>query len=364
MVGSCFPDWGGAEFHVLQLSEELIRRGHQVTLTCRPGRFVHQEALRRGIRTITATCEHPLDWQDFPTYLELLRREHFDVLHVHWENDYVIAPMAAKLRGVPVVATHHFPFRFEMPLATLHSHNVQALFQRIIAISEYVRKQLLNQGFAAEHVTTIHHGTDTHTFRKTSVSISHLRNQWGVKPNYFVVGFVGRLSEEKGIIDLVASLALLRDLPIHLVVLGDGPLLPLLRSNQSEEDNITFTGYCPDINNAINALDVLVLPSVWPEPCAAVVQQAMAFSKPVIATNTGGTPEMVVDKKTGFLVSPSSPDSITLALRQLYDMPAFEREAMGQEGLQRVMDCFSLASMVSHVETVYQEVCQSYPIVA
>jgi len=99
-------------------------------------------------------------------------------------------------------------------------------------------------------------------------------------------------------------------------------------------------------------LDILVLASIWEEPCAAVVQQAMALGKPVIGTNLGGTPEMIDDGKTGLLVPPRNPLALADAVRKLYD-DANLRDAMGKSGWERADTCFTLEEMVTRIEALY-----------
>ena len=114
-----------------------------------------------------------------------------------------------------------------------------------------------------------------------------------------------------------------------------------------------FTGFRDDVNNAINALDIVAVPSTWNEPCSAVVQQAMALRKPVIGTRAGGTPEMVVEGETGLLVPPSDADALADAIAALAG-DAFLRRRMGQAGRARVEQLFSLQVMTDKIEDLYR----------
>ena len=139
------------------------------------------------------------------------------------------------------------------------------------------------------------------------------------------------------------------------MIIGDGPFEPQVRATIKElglEDRVIFAGFRGDINNVINALDIMTLPSTWNEPCAAVVQQGMALSKPVVGTRAGGTPEMIVDGETGFLVPPSDPDALAEAIGRLAG-DAFLRRRLGQAGFRRVEELFTLQLMTDKVEALY-----------
>ena len=100
-------------------------------------------------------------------------------------------------------------------------------------------------------------------------------------------------------------------------------------------------------------MDVIAVPSTWNEPCSAVVQQGMVLSKPVIGTRAGGTPEMILDNETGFLVPPSDADALADAMGRLAG-DAFLRRRLGTAGRERVETHFSLRLMTDKIEALYQ----------
>ncbi|MBC7807085.1 MAG: glycosyltransferase family 4 protein, partial [Akkermansiaceae bacterium] len=101
---------------------------------------------------------------------------------------------------------------------------------------------------------------------------------------------------------------------------------------------------------------IFVLPSIYAEPCAAVVQQAMAMEKPVIGTRLGGTPEMIDEHQTGLLVTAQDAQALANAIRELAQRPADERRVMGEYGRRRVVEHFSLPQMAERTENLYRQV--------
>jgi glycosyltransferase involved in cell wall biosynthesis len=360
-VGSGFPGWGGTELHLLNLSEQLVARGHRVTVAARPGKFVEAEAQKRGLPTVPLTVKRQWDFHDAGAFRRLIQREKFDVVHVHWSTDYVVAPLVARQCGVPVVVmSRHSPYRLKSAVGRYLYDRV--LFDRIIALSESVRQTLLGQGMRPEHIVTIHHGTDTEAFRHTTLDPGAVRADWGIPADAFVVGLAGRIAEEKGWRTFLQAVARLVAAPaLYAVLIGDGPQAEEAKALAAElnlDGRLVFAGFRSDVNNAINALDVKVLASTWAEPCAAVVQQAMALSKPVIGTNLGGTPEMIVDGETGLLVPPGDPEALAGAIAQLAADPA-RRAAMGVAGRARADSLFTLRVMTDRNEALYQEILRT-----
>jgi glycosyltransferase involved in cell wall biosynthesis len=357
-VGSCFHGWGGAELHLVNLAEQLAARGHDVTVACQPGRFVEAEARRRRLKTFSAVVAKQSDWSSRRAYAPLMRRERFDVVHVHWAGDYVVAPFLARRVGVPaVIMSRHSPAPLKSGVGRYLYGRI--LFDRIIALSESVRRTLVGQGLPADRVVTIHHGTDTDAFRRTTVKPESARAEWGVPERgvSLLAGAAGRLAPEKGLICFLDALAKAPD-TVRGVLIGDGPQEAELRAYADGlglEKRVTFAGFRADVNNALAALDALVLASTWEEPCAAVVQQAMCLGKPVIGTNTGGTPEMVVDGETGILVPPGDAGALTEALRGLAG-DAARRRRLGAAGRLRADALFTLSGMIDRIEALYNEV--------
>lgn len=355
-VASCFSHWGGMEIHLLNLGDQLRRRGHRVIVAARPGGYVMTKAQSLGLETFAATVQKQLDWTDFGRYRRFFRDERVDVAHVHSNWDLLVPTLAARVSGVPVaVTTWHLPKGFRTQSG---GRALLRLYDRMIAVSESVRQTHLRLGVPPDKVQTIHHGTDVRAFQATTRSRDSVRAEFGLGSEHVAVGIVGRVSPEKGHRDLFYALhRLAPDFPaLRLVVIGDGlDDVPLraLAATLGLSDKIVFAGFRDDVNNALAALDIVAVPSVWNEPCCAVVQQAMALGKPVVGTCVGGTPEMIVDGETGILVPPHDADALAQALARLAS-DAGLRANMGAAGKTRVGERFTLDSMTDKVLALYR----------
>ena len=355
-VASGFTSWGGMEIHLLNLSQQLQQRGHRVIVAAQPGKWVENRAKEMGLETFAATILRQQDWTDFRRYRDILRREKVDVVHVHTNWDAVVPAVAARLAGVPVsVMTWHLPFPFKDRRGG--DLIMALLYKRMIAISGSVRDRHIAHGVAPEKIEVIHHGTDTAAFRAVTIDRETTRTALGLPPDALAVGIVGRVSPEKGHSDLLEAVRLLSaDHPnLHLVIVGDGQDVPRLQDEALQKgiaDRVIFAGFRSDVNNVINAMDIVAVPSNWHEPCSAAVQQAMALARPVIGSRMGGTPEMIAEGETGLLVPASDPAALSAAIAALAADPA-QCARMGKAGAARADQFFTLSHMTDRVEALY-----------
>lgn len=355
-VATGFPNWGGTELHILNLSEQLRLRGYDVTVACRPGRWVEERAQQLGLPTVPISVMKQHDWQDFGKLQTFLREKQIDVLHVHWSTDVVVPGFAALRAHVPVrIMSRHMPYPFKNRIGTLLYSRL--LYTRMVTVSNSVRQTLLRCGVPPDRVETIHHGTDVEAFARTTLPASEVRRDLGIPADCVTVGIVGRIAPEKGHQVLMDAARLLGNrYPLRYVVIGNGPDEEAIKQSAKSlglADKVVFAGFRDDVNNAINAMDIVTVPSTWNEPCSAVVQQGMALSKPVIGTLAGGTPEMIVDGETGLLVPPSDAPALAEAIAALAG-DAFRRKRLGAAGRERAQALFSLRVMTDKIEALYR----------
>ena len=355
-VATGFPHWGGTELHILNLSAQLQRRGHEVTVACRPGKWVEERAQQMGLPTVPIQVMKQNDWQDFGKLRRVLREKSFDVMHVHWSTDVIVPGFAALSERVPVrVLSRHMPYPLKNRLgAFLYS---RVLYNRLVPVSDSVRRTLIRSGVPDGRIEVIHHGTDVEAFARTSRTAAETRRELGLPDDCVCVGIAGRIAPEKGHRHLLEAARLIGDqYPLRFVVIGDGPeeqQMKRLAEMLGVADRVLFVGFRDDINNVLHAMDIVTVPSTWEEPCSAVVQQGMALSKPLIGTCVGGTPEMIVDGETGLLVPPKDAAALAAAVAQLAG-DAFGRRRMGEAGRARVERLFSLSVMTDKIEDLYR----------
>jgi glycosyltransferase involved in cell wall biosynthesis len=345
---------GGAEVHVIALSEKLRERGHQVTVICPRGRPLTAELIARGLPVRAPRTMGKVDPVLLMRLAGWLRRGGGQVIHTHLSTASLLGSLAARLAGIP-------------SLATVHGLNTRTCYnyaRGIIAVSNAVRQHLVSQGLTSDRITVIHNGVDLRAFSRAAGG-PEVGQHWGIPEGSPVLVTVGRLAPAKGHRDLLQALATLvadsRWREVRLVIVGAGALLSELR-HEAERlglgERVVFVGFHRDVLPFLQAADIFVLPSTQ-EGLSLSALEAMAMSKPVVACRVGGTPEVVVDGQTGLLVSPGQPAELASALERLLSHPE-EAEAMGAAGQQRVREDFDLEQMVTKIEQMYRNLIAQY----
>ena len=176
-----------------------------------------------------------------------------------------------------------------------------------------------------------------------------------------VVGIVGRLVEHKGHRDLLWAVARLREAghAVELVVAGDGPLrreLQALAADLGLAASVRFTGRFERIGDVMDAIDVLALPSSS-EAQPLAISEAMAYGKPVVASDFGGIPDMVEDRASGLLVAPGDREALLQALRRLVT-DADLRESMGQRGRTLYLASRSSSTVLEKMTRAYESLLE------
>lgn len=342
---------GGAELHLVALCRKLAARGHRITAICPRGRPLVGELRRHGIDAWTPRTTGKIDPLTLARLAVRLRRDRVDVLHTHLSTASIVGGLAARLAGVPAVAS-------------VHGLNRRTCFNyspRIIAISEAVRRHLTEQGLPDSRITVIHNGVDLERYRQAP-DAGVVRAELGFSADEFVIGAVGRLWPEKGHIYLIEALALAAraGLSARLLIVGEGRRRQMLAQAAGRfgvADRVALVGFQRDVRPYQAAMDICCLPSLK-EGLSLSALEAMALGKPVIASRAGGTPEVVVEGETGILVEPASAAALAEAILALArDRPRARR--MGEAGRVRVQRHFDLERTVDRIEELYRQVAGS-----
>ena len=220
-----------------------------------------------------------------------------------------------------------------------------------------IEKKIHDEGRTSAPVRLIYNGVDLSRYDHPE-RCSTLPTEYGMEPGSRVVGVVARLEPEKGHPTLLEAWPLvLRSVPnAYLLIVGEGSRREALEAQARDlhiAHRVVFTGRRDDVPAVTAALDVAVLPS-YREAQGLSVLEAMALSRPVVASNVGGIPEMITDGLTGLLVPPHDATALAGAIsRLLLDHPY--ADTIGRAGHDMVHDRFCVELMVSAIQTIYDE---------
>jgi glycosyltransferase involved in cell wall biosynthesis len=302
------------------------------------------------------------------TLARFIRRNHYDVVHTNSLKADIIGGVAARLAGTQLI--WHVRDRIEpdyLPIAIVHVFRFLArvLPSYVVANSKATLKTLhlpRRLRIAA---------ADSPRALEFPARIVHDGTESNIKPQsdrtadtFLRIGLVGRISPWKGQHVFLRAAADIRCQYPNARFQIIGSTLFAEKSYETEvrnlasqlglEDVVEFTGFRTDVPDLIAKLDILVHASTTGEPFGQVVIEGMAAGKPVVATNGGGVPEIVVEGVTGFLVPMGDPVAMAAAIRTLLADPS-RREQMGQAGRQRVLDHFTIARSANRMERIYDE---------
>jgi glycosyltransferase involved in cell wall biosynthesis len=352
---------GGAEKALVDLALRLDRSRYNVTVCATRSAGNYQPLLdEAGVTTFVQGRKSRWDFGQWIKLVKLMRRERVDVLHTHLFGSNTLGRLLGTLAGVPVIISHEH-------WATSAKREVWAnrllyrLSDRTIVPSAATKSALVQSGgIPSRAMEIVYNGVDTAQFAR-SFSREETRAELAIPNDALLVGVVGRLSEEKGGVDLLirAVSRLQKSEPgVRLLVVGDGPLRAGLESLASRvaEGLVTFTGTRSDVARLLHSMDVFALPSLS-EALPLVVLEAMSAGLPVVATRVGGVPEIVEDGVTGLLVAPGSEDALYWALRKLVTGPNL-RTQLARAGQAHVKAHFTIERMVECVEALYDSLLE------
>jgi glycosyltransferase involved in cell wall biosynthesis len=356
---------GGAERDLIALLKTLDRHKWEPYVVC-PGTGPFREQLH----TI-AVPTHALSLPPWRKPLAVFQRRSAvgrlealvnqlapALIHVNdiwWVPHTVRAVAGCVAKSVPVVAH----VRQEIESAKVRRYELDRV-GAVIAISRQIEQSLIAGGVLAEKVRTVYSGIDL-SERQIARNDQAIRQMIGLPNGAVLLGTVANLFPRKGYEVMLRALpAIVRAVPtVHYVIVGSddhdyADRLKKLAQELKIVDRVHIVGFQDPVQPFLAALDLYVHPALM-EGFGIAVVEAMAMGKAVVATTTGGLPEVVAQGETGLLVPPGDAESLAAVVVSLLE-DKVRREQMGRNGKARAQERFSLDASVGQMEQLYSEV--------
>lgn len=321
-------DWGGASRALLNFIRGIDRNRYRpLALLTRTGNLSAQ------------LTEEGIDWliwekhdrnKNLVAYAlhivrayQMLKQQKVELLHINsgaigWKPAEILA---ARLADIPLVNHLH-----------ITDHNPSSFLRysdAVVAVSNYV----------ATHTNTF--GVPTHAIHNVSnlARFAHgqdIRDQLGYNASYVLVVYMGQMIRAKGLEMLIEAFKLVPNKNARLLMAGgirqtEGAYTETeVQELASRDSRIRYLGFRTDAENLYRTADIMTMPSQWEEPCAMILFEAAAAGRPLIATATGGTPEVLRHGETGFLIDRNDVQGLTRYMRRLIDDPAL-RQKLGEQ---------------------------------
>lgn len=359
---------GGGEVSLVQLVQHLDASKYQpVVLSPEEGAF-SEKIKSAGIRSAILPMPSlkgaglfrlPRRVQELA---ELSRKYDIGILHANGSRSMIYGGLAARWAGIPIV--WHVRIMDREPILDFC---LGTLATRIVANSAAVAQRFRLKALSRK-VTVVHNGLDLNQFNP-AVEGHEVRAEFSLDESTRVVTMVGRMDEWKGHrFFLEAARKVLDEFnflhnraatgrertSVKFLLVGDGPQrshLEQLSRHLNLTEEVIFCGYREDIPEILAASDLLLSAS-FGESFGRVLIEAMALAKPVVATRSGGVPEIVVDGETGILVNPGDSTEMAGAMIALLRNTEL-REKMGRAGLVRVKSDFGIEKHARRIEEIY-----------
>lgn len=350
--------WGGQEIRILAESQAFVEKGYGVTIASDPHGQLFERATDAGINTVPISMHKGIDLRALKKLIQIIRNHNIGIVHTHSSVDARYGGLAARITGRPVVRSRHLSTLIKRsPLSWLL---YMKLADRVITSAESIRQEMIHRNrMSSEKIIAIPAGIDEKKF-SLDRDLPDIRSKLGFSDSDFVIGVVAVIRSWKGHKHLIDAVNLLKNrIPnIRLLIVGDGPIRTEIEQKIVQDglgDHALLTGHQVDPAPYIKAMDVAILPSYSNEATSQSLPQAMAMKRPVISTNIGGLPEVVIHEKTGLLVPPSDTESIATAIQRLFDEPKLRTE-LSESGYRHVLEHFTFSHMIDKTESVYRSI--------
>jgi glycosyltransferase involved in cell wall biosynthesis len=297
------------------------------------------------------------------TLRRLARFRNFDIIHSHEYKSDFLALMAAKSTGASPLATVHGwtgSSRREKLYYTLDKR-ILKWFPKLIAVSGQIRQTLLNAGAKEDRIQTVLNGIDPYNFHRDRTKQKALRASMEIAEHETLIGAVGRLEPQKRFDILLQAFAQVRSTRPHLrlFIVGEGAERVRLEHTITElgmKNSCKLLGHRSDIVDLHHVFDLFVQSSDY-EGTSNAVLEAMAMETPIVATNVGGTKELIQHGVHGLLTQPGDSDALARAIEESLNEPnAMAKRIVAARN--RVERELSFDQRMKTVETIYQQLVQ------
>ena len=349
-------EWRGGQRQSFLLAKELRKRGFLVDFVVQPGSPLHERIKEGDLRPLPVKMRSEFDAIAISRLALAMKRRKCQLVHFHDAHSVAVGTAAASLAKVPIRIISR---RVDFPLKKnfLSRKKYTKDIDRIVAVSEGVKKVLIHGGVDPYRIAVVPDGIDFTPFQRAGSS-GYLRKELSLGITDFLVGIVAHLADHKGHKYLIEASRILKERApdIKVIIVGEGPLRMELTRQASDiqvDEMIFFLGFRDDVPQILASLDLFVLSS-YLEGMGSSLMDAMASRLPIVATDVGGIPEVVTHGETGLLVPARDPQALADAILKLYGDRAYAKR-LGDSGCDVVQEKFSAEAMASQVADLYEE---------
>lgn len=352
----------GAENVLLELSDELRKTGHSVTIgvlsnSRRPNTELREKALERSINTVVFECSGKFDLKAISAIGSYVREGSIDIVHSHGYKANIYAVLSNRKNRKPLVSTCH-NWIISSAKSGIYSYLDKVFLKRfdaVVPVSKTVERLVLETGLNKKKIRLIENGINIYRFIEEKRDAG-LQSLLGIDSGSKVIGTVGRLTEEKGHKTLIQAAGKVLDAYKNsfFIIVGDGRLRSTLEENARVAgigERVIFTGTRDDIPELLSIMDVFVLPSLT-EGQPMSLLEAMAAGKAIVASDVGDVKKILKDGLLGIVTPPADPGAVSEGIIHYLNNPLAAEKA-GTAARKEAIERYSSARMAREYLLVY-----------
>ncbi|PIZ56736.1 hypothetical protein COY23_02635 [bacterium (Candidatus Torokbacteria) CG_4_10_14_0_2_um_filter_35_8] len=370
--------FGGAE----QVVYNLVKNADLEVITPHVVCFADADLLKklRKIKVKTFLVYMESQWNILIPLLKLIKiikKNKIDIVHTHTIRSNLVGRVACFITRRKCVTHLHSPILRDF--ADLKrgkrnefiDHLTRWIADRYIAVSESLRQEMIrDMKMDPKKIVAVHNAVDINALRLASGDKKKdVREEFNIPKDKFLIIVVALLRPRKGVDLLIKALKPVTEQfsDTYLLIVGSddmsedpnyGPNLRSLVSELNLDKHVTFAGFRNDVPAILKKCDLMVLPSRFGEGTPMTIIEAMALGLPVLSTKVEGIPELIEDKKTGFLIDPESVEQLVDKMIEIRKTPDVLSQ-IKENALRRAGEEFDVEVQVRRVEEIYKEVLAS-----
>lgn len=356
---------GGQEIILLDVCRGLAQCGHKISLIyLEEGNLIehYQKFCTHLIKVDSFLLDRSTISRSFNFFADIWRVPVYEdsVIYSNRYHDVVFGYLLAFIRKIPLVCYLQLPphtQKFGRP----HTVGLKGV-DKFIALSQQTKLDWIDIGLKQQKIDVVHVGINPQIYQPADHSL--LKKEWDISEDSRVVSYIGRLDKEKGIETLIKAFALLKKShhntqlviagrPVAHASVAEGEeyqkALVQLTIDLGIADHVKFIGHVSNPTSVYQMSDVTVLPSVWSEPFGRVIIESMACGTPVVASRTGGIPEILTAEFERELFEPGNEQALFEHLSQVVNWRD-ENPELGNRCREHILSNFSLNKMVDGIE--------------